>query len=80
MRIKTNIKPVDFDNVDGVCVRKCKTCAYKIRLLLEEKECEKASYRERGNRPHLCHNNHTKYCRGSYELSVELGLNKGERV
>jgi len=40
----------------------------------KKKEYEKVSYKERGNRPHLCHNNHRKYCRGSYDLSLELGL------
>lgn len=76
MKIKINTKPVDFSKVDGICERKCKTCAYKSELLLEEKEYERVSYKERGNRPHLCHNNHRKYCRGSYDLSLELGLKK----
>lgn len=44
MKIKINTKPVDFNKVDGICERKCKTCAYKSELLLEEKEYETKDY------------------------------------
>lgn len=69
-----SIKIPNFKNVSEPCVKMCESCAYKVAISEDEEEYELSMFVERGNTPHLCHSNHSNYCRGSWELTKRLGL------